>query len=173
MSKTFFIGDTHFGHNSISKKFRTEFSTDEEHDELIHKNIMKVADKRNHLYLMGDIALKVDEFYRVKSYIENFESVHIVLGNHDHKSFAKFVIEHGGYVHGLIKKWGMWLSHCPINYQERWSTTANVHGHMHDNEIMKEQDGVLIPDPYYINVSCEQINYSPISMEDIKAKVNS
>jgi calcineurin-like phosphoesterase family protein len=92
MSKTFFIGDTHFGHNSISKKLRTQFSSDKEHDELIHSNIMSVSDKRNHLYLMGDIALKVDEFHRVKMYIDNFDSVHVILGNHDHKSLAKFVI---------------------------------------------------------------------------------
>jgi calcineurin-like phosphoesterase family protein len=65
----------------------------------------------------------------------------------------------------------MWLNHCPINYQERWSTIANVHGHMHHNVITKDKDGNQVPDPYYVNVCCEHVGYTPISMEEIRAKI--
>ena len=42
----FFIGDTHLGHTNAIK-WRTNFSTPEEHDETIFNNIMNVSGKRN------------------------------------------------------------------------------------------------------------------------------
>lgn len=173
MSKTYFIGDLHYGYNGISDKFRTQFASDEEHHEVLHHNVMSCTNKRNQLFLLGDIAFKVEYFSFIKQYIDNFRAVHIVLGNHDHISLGKFAVDHGAIVHGLTKKYGMWLSHCPIHPQERYRTKANIHGHLHNHVITKTVDGVEIPDPYYVNVCCEHVNYKPISLEDIRERVES
>ena len=52
----FFIGDTHLGHTNAIK-WRTNFSTPEEHDETIFNNIMNVSGKRNQLYVLGDFCI--------------------------------------------------------------------------------------------------------------------
>jgi len=171
MSKTYFIGDLHYGHKGISDKFRTQFSSDEEHHGMLHENVLSCSNKRNQLFLLGDVAFKVEYFKFIKDYIDNFQQVHIVLGNHDHKSLAKFAVDNGAFVYGLTKKFGMWLSHCPIHPAERYSTKANIHGHLHNSVITKIEDGKSVPAPYYINVCCEQVNYKPITLEAIRERV--
>lgn len=173
MSHVYFLSDLHYGHNGITDKFRQDFSSSNEHDRLIHDNIMRVANKRNHLYLLGDVALDTDSFHFIDSYIQAFDSVHIVLGNHDHPDLAKFVIEHGGHVYGLKKYKDAWLSHCPIHQSEQYRTTLNIHGHTHKNNVTEIIDGIELPNLYYFNVSCENVGYSPISFQQIKARIKS
>lgn len=158
MSKIYFIGDTHFGHNGISEKFRTGFSSDEEHHGTIHENILQCSGKRNVLFLLGDITFKVDQFPKIKQYSDSFQAVHMILGNHDHHSLPKFCVDNGVHVHGFLKKYGMWLSHCPIHPQELYRGN-NIHGHVHSNTV---------PDQRYFNVSCENIEYKPITLQEIR-----
>lgn len=171
MSKTYFIGDTHFGHNGISAKFRTHFPDDDTHHQLIHNNILDCSGKRNDLYLMGDIAFKIEYFDWIKTYTDRFRNVRLFLGNHDHKSLAAFASDNGVLLHGILKKYGYWLSHCPIHPQEQYRSIGNIHGHTHKTVITKRNsDDQEVIDPYYINVSCEHTNYAPISLEKIREK---
>lgn len=159
MSKQFFIGDTHYGHNGVARKFRKVFSTDEEHHETIHQNIMDVSGKRNTLFLMGDNIFKTSHFGKLDEYSENFEKVFLCLGNHDHIGLARYSSQFDNvYTFGIIKKYGLWLSHAPIHEQELFGKN-NVHGHVHENTV---------PDDRYLNVSCEAIDYKPISLEQIR-----
>lgn len=168
----FFIGDTHYNHNNIHEKFRTQFSSSEEHDEIIHENILSVSGKRYALWLLGDICFKQDSFPKIKEYTERFQQVHIVLGNHDHKLLANYATEHGAYVHGLVQKYNMWISHCPIHPQEMYRAKMNLSGHLHTNYVGKVYTegtlGLHIPDPRYLCVSCEQVGYKPISLDGIR-----
>lgn len=177
MSQTFFIADLHYGHNNISEKFRTEFATDEEHNQIIHDNILSVANKRNDIYILGDIVFKTDYFPLIREYIEHFRNVHLVLGNHDHKSFAAYAIKHGAKVHGFLAKFNYWLSHCPIHPQEMYRAQANIHGHLHTTKVMKPfhpaYDVKQDIDPRYLCVSCEQVGYKPISLARIREIINS
>ena len=61
----------------------------------------------------------------------------------------------------------MVLSHVPIHPESLGRWGANVHGHLHHFRVMK---GGQI-DPNYISVCMEQINYTPISLEDVKKKI--
>lgn len=162
MSKNYLIADTHFGHNKISQKWRKEFSSDEEHNETIYENILNCGGKRNNLYLLGDICMDRTQFYRLNVFRNNFQSVTLILGNHDPQSISWFCGAHGISVHGFLKKWGLWLSHCPIHPQELFRG-KNVHGHVHTNTI---------PDRNYYNVSCENVGYKPISQQEIMEAFN-
>lgn len=168
MSKTYFIGDLHYGHKAITDRYRKQFSSNQEHDAFIHNHILESSDKRNNLYLLGDVAFDVESFAYIKEYIKRFQSVSIILGNHDHKDLAAFSTDNGAFVYGLKKKNGMWLSHCPIHPSERWNTQFNVHGHLHNNVVQKIVDGMEVPDPYYVNVCCEFVNFTPLSLEKIR-----
>lgn len=160
MSKILFIGDTHFGHKGISNKFRTCFSSDEEHDETIHKNILEAGSKRDTLVLCGDICFKQKEFWRIEEYAKVYQHIFVVLGNHEYASFAKDLATLSNVtVCGIIKKWGMWISHAPIHPQELYGK-KNVHGHVHSNTVPDTEN--------YINVSCEAVNYKPISLQELR-----
>lgn len=161
MSKTYLIADTHYGHNGISEKFRTEFHSDLTHNETIHNNIMAVAGKRNNLWLLGDVCFKEDQFRKLYDYTCYFDSVHVVLGNHEHKRLVQYCVLQGIHVHGVLKKWGYWLSHAPIHPQELYRD-KNIHGHVHRNTV---------PDDNYFNVSCENLNYRPITFQEIKERM--
>lgn len=159
MSKQLFIGDTHYGHNGISEKFRQCFSSDEEHHETIHDNICSVSNKRNSLYLMGDIAFKTEQFWRIAEYAKLNEQVFVVLGNHDHHGLWRFCADLDNVtVMGIEKRYRFWLSHAPIHPQELYRAW-NIHGHVHNNTV---------PDARYFNVSCEAVNYAPISLQEIR-----
>lgn len=161
MSQNFLIGDTHYGHNGISRKFRTVFSSDEEHDNTIHQNIMDCSGKRNNIFLLGDILFKVGEFWRLDQYAKYYDKVFLCLGNHDHQSLAKYAAQFDNvYVFGIIKKWGFWLSHCPIHPQELYRGW-NIHGHVHNNTV---------PDARYFNACCENLNYKPIDLQRVRAE---
>ena len=160
MSNNYFMGDLHFGHNGISEKFRTQFGSDEDHHEAIHSNVMDCAGKRNNLYLLGDVFFKQEHFTKLDDYAKNFDQVWLFLGNHDAKSIVRYAM---GFPNvncfGLYKRFGYWLSHAPIHPQELYRGYS-IHGHVHTNTV---------PDARYLNVSCENVNYKPIELDEIRA----
>lgn len=157
----FFIADTHFGHANILKFDPPRpFSSIEEHDEHIIDNWNKVVKPFDKVYHCGDVAFK-------KPCMEYFNRLNgikrLVKGNHD--LFPdRLYTEHFKQIHGVkhlhIDGFRCVVTHVPIhpNCIERWG--INIHGHLHFNTI---------PDPRYFCVSVEQINYTPISLEEIKA----
>lgn len=167
MSTNYFIGDIHLDHKNICK-YRPRFNTVEEHNDLIINNIRNCYGKRNHLWLLGDCFFSYDMKMIAKEMCNNFHTVNVTLGNHctdkteRKRVIRELMIEHDNFsVHGIISKFGFWLSHAPIHPDEMYRKVANVHGHVHNNSIDDER---------YINVSCEAIDYKPITLEDIRIK---
>lgn len=159
MSKNLILGDCHYGHGDISKKFRTQFSSDKEHDGSIHEAILAASGKRNNLYLLGDIFFKQTTFWRLDEYSKHYQNVHITLGNHDHKLLSRYATQFDNvYCHGITKRWKMWLSHAPIHPQELYRGNS-IHGHTHANTV---------PDARYFNASCENVGYKPITLQEIQ-----
>jgi len=64
---------------------------------------------------------------------------------------------------GVEQRCGLWLSHVPIPDYELYRGNS-IHGHILNSE------GEV--DDRYFCVSCEQVNYRPISLNDIKEKRN-
>lgn len=54
MSKVYFTSDWHLGHKAILK-YRSEFSSVEEHNNLFVENFNKTVKKRDTVYFLGDI----------------------------------------------------------------------------------------------------------------------
>lgn len=156
MPNTFFIGDTHFGHANIIKfeKNARPFATIEEHDEALVENWNKVVKAKDIVWHLGDFAFgaaKVDIAGRLNG------DKRLVMGNHDHYP-SELYLRYFTKLYGAVSYKMMLLTHLPVAppQLERWS--VNVHGHMHSFNM---------EDPRYINVSAEQINYTPISFEDV------
>lgn len=164
MSAVYFIGDTHWGHRNILK-YRPEFSSVEEHDEVIFDNIMSVANRRNHLWLMGDCFFNHESVRHLDRIAAAFAAVKFVVGNHDtdndeRQEVLKRVIHICTKVHSLVKYREFWLSHAPIHTCELRGR-FNVHGHMHSQSV---------GDDRYLCVSCEQVDYKPVTLEQVREK---
>ena len=173
MSKHYFIADTHFAHSNIHLKFRKEFSSQEEHNETIHQNIMNTGNKCDCLCLLGDICFKESEFWRLSAYAKKFQQVYYILGNHDAKSVVRYAVQHKNIsIMGVEQRWGLWLTHVPVPDYELYRGNC-IHGHLHDKIVERKvfQYGNFIgstTDDKYFCVSCEQVDYKPISLDQIK-----
>lgn len=164
MSDNLFIGDLHLGHRNILK-YRTSFDSIEEHDGIIVAGLRSKASKRNVLWLMGDCFFDADWTNFAVELVQSYGKVNLILGNHctekpERMQIIKLLVNFDNVdIHGLHSRFGMWLSHCPIHPQEMRKRVANIHGHLHHN---------IIDDPRYINVSCEHVDFKPISLQDIR-----
>lgn len=170
MSKIKFISDTHFGHKAICK-YRTQFNTPEEHDEFVFDSICSNVGPEDHLWILGDIAFThevVHYLERIKKYCK---TLNLVLGNHDTDSpirqeVMKRLVNIADTTHTLTKKGGHWISHYPIHPDELRGK-FNIHGHVHNKSIAHPYKESKFDDRY-INVCCENVNFIPISMQEIK-----
>lgn len=166
MSKHYMIGDCHYGHSNIHLKFRKEFSSQEEHNETIHQNIMNTGNKQDCLWLLGDIFFKESEFWRLSAYAKKFQHVYYILGNHCKPSVVRYAMQHKNIsIMGVEQRWGLWLTHIPVMQQEMYRAKGCIAGHLHTKQVLTPS-GEL--DERYFIVSCEQVNYTPVSLEYIR-----
>jgi calcineurin-like phosphoesterase family protein len=171
----YFIADMHFGHNGIHEKFRTQFTSQEEHNGIIHNNILSCGGSNNVLWLLGDTFFKASEFWRLDKYAKAFQKVNIVMGNHCAHSLPRYALQFKNVnVFGVVQKFGLWLTHVPIPDYELYRGNC-IHGHLHDKQVsddIEDRKGNIVTslaDQRYFCVSCENIGYKPISLGDIKA----
>lgn len=168
MSTVYFIGDLHLGHRNIAK-FREGFVDSIQHDEFLKEQIRKCYGKRNSLWLLGDTVFHLAHEEFMEELCKNFLHVHNVLGNHCTETSMREGIQrrlYGKYdnfhLHGIIKKYGFWISHAPIHPDEL-RDKFNIHGHVHSETL---------PDKRYLNISAENINYKPKTLEQIRSYFN-
>jgi calcineurin-like phosphoesterase family protein len=154
MSKIHLISDTHFYHENMAK--RRGFSSVEEMNELIVSNWNKTINKKDVVWILGDITMGRKN-YDILDRLNGIKKV--VLGNHDMPQHVPELLKHVNKVCGSIRLNNAILTHIPIHPQELLGKIQlNIHGHIHEKQI---------DDDRFINVSCEAVNYTPICYEDI------
>lgn len=158
MSETFFIADLHLGHKGIIKFSHLRecrpFDDIEEHDAEIIKRWNSVVHKKDVIWLLGDAVFGKRNLYKLG---ELNGIIKLVLGNHDVYASAEYL----KYIHklyGVVEYKGMVLSHIPLAKQQSGRFYMNVHGHLHAN---------VIDDPWYCNVSAEQVDLTPIPLDEV------
>lgn len=191
-----FLADLHMGHQRLIDGWadengvtvpnsgpRGQFPTVEAMFETIRDNARRVVQPGDKFWLLGDIALK-DSALRLVAELPG--ETRAVLGNHD-LARAKLYASVFKKVYGAkVLEGGFLLTHIPIhpNSLDRKSMQINIHGHLHEAVVTRlndfysiDKDGSEVwderiePDPRYVCVSCEQTNYTPISLDQIKARV--
>ena len=166
MSRLMLTSDLHLGHKNICK-YREGFTSEEHHNETLYENLAANVNKRDTLYLLGDIA-----FTHV--WLEKIGKIRcqrkvLVTGNHD--------IERGINMRDLVKVYddvkpffshrNYWFSHCPIHPMEVRFRLGNIHGHTHTKNVTIEDNGKEVIDTRYFNVSVDVTNLKPISFDDL------
>ena len=168
MSRVLFIADLHLGHTNMAKK--RGFESAREHDEHIISQWNKKVHKRDTVYILGDVAMETSNYYHLLDRMNGIKRV--VLGNHDMAKDIPVLLQYVHGVSGMIRYKGIWLSHCPVHERElEFRVPRNIHGHIHENLIMKlEENGFKdewVPDDRYHCVSCEHVDYTPVTLEEL------
>lgn len=175
----FFISDTHYGHENACTLFKREdgsplraFSCAAECDQFQEEQWNKTVRPSDKVYHLGDITMAKKHLPILDRL--NGEKV-LIRGNHDTEK-ATVYLKYFKDVRGSHQFDGMLLTHIPVHPESlaRWG--VNIHGHLHANRVMVPECeyspcGSQIPDSRYFNVSVEQINYTPISIEEIKQRI--
>lgn len=171
MSNIFFAADHHFYHRGILGKTAPdgvsplrEFSDVENMNEYMvdkHNSVVRDCDT---VYFLGDFSLtKSPEKLAIAHRLKGRKI--LVLGNHDLASSLRY-LEYFWEVKALVELAGMVCTHVPLHPQSLTRWTHNIHGHLHANRVRLAGE----PDPRYFCVSVEQIDYVPISLEQIKLR---
>ena len=165
MQHAYFLADTHFGHGDKILRFRPQFSSGVEHDRYIVSQINAVVNPTDSLVLAGDIVITQAGWESLAAI--NCQRIILVPGNHDGERiriptelYYKVVGVYGFDLKlSSTERLGCVVTHIPMHPSclDRWD--VNIHGHLHDESII---------DPRYFCVSCEQLNYTPISKLELK-----
>lgn len=173
MPNIFFCSDHHLDHANIltfkradGSRLRDFGSLEEMQEHIIsrHNSVVRPADK---VYFLGDVVISKKASALNILYRLNGEKV-LIKGNHDQCS-AEAYLQHFKDIRGSHQFSGVIMTHIPIHPESlaRWG--VNIHGHLHSNQVMLPL--AQVHDRRYFNVSLESINYTPISLEEIKSQV--
>lgn len=168
MSKVWVISDTHWGHKNILK-YRPEFNSLVEHNELILDNLLSAVSKRDTLWMLGDMFFDMDSVSYARIIRQYVGNIHWVLGNHDSdNNNRQEVIREILYedlvdkVHGIAKCGRVWMTHAPMHPAEL-RDKPNIHGHMHKDKL---------DDKRYFNANVDVNDYKPVAFQEIMGKFN-
>jgi calcineurin-like phosphoesterase family protein len=165
MSRVFFISDLHFGHKRITEFEGGRWRTGDSWEENMHAIICNwnavVRDKRDLVWVLGDVAFSQEGFDALG---ELNGRKKLVRGNHDNYFSTEDWLKHFETVESLVRYKDCWLTHAPMHPCELRGK-KNIHGHVHHNTV---RNGYGEYDERYINVCCEAVRETPIPFQDIK-----
>lgn len=183
MSTSWLISDTHFGHEKTCTVFKRSdgsplrpFSCAEEMDEFMIKAWNERVRPNDKVYHLGDVVIN-RKFLHVLGRL-NGDKV-LIRGNHDIFKLEDYS-QYFRDIRAFDVKNGMIFSHVPIHPESLGRFGTNIHGHLHANRVMKivsvnRKSGELEYcdeiDPRYFNVSVEQIDFAPISLEEVNTRI--
>lgn len=181
----FFISDTHYAHQNACTLFKRadgsplrDFSCAEECDQFQEEQWNKTVRIKDKVYHLGDITFSKKNLPILDRL--NGEKV-LIRGNHDTEK-ASIYLKYFKDVRGCHQFDGMLLTHIPVHPESLSRWRINLHGHLHANRVMREVAFITKNeqpssyqeiDPRYFSVCVEQINYTPISIEEIKQRTKS
>ena len=155
----YFIADTHFNHENIIKYCNRPFENSNEMNEYIINKWNSVVTENDVVYHLGDVGFGNTE--ELKQLVGRLNGTKILIrGNHDYKRGLNGWKEVGFskvYKKRLVLS-NLILTHEPIEVEENY---INVFGHIHDKPLDERFN------KSHICVSCDVIEYTPISIEKI------
>lgn len=180
MTETYFITDTHFGHENILKFKRADgtplriFNSIEDHDEHIIQEWNKTVNPNDKVYHLGDVAM-------ARRHIQTAARLNgrkvLIRGNHDIFKIKDYLgIFDDVRSYKIYPEHGFIFSHIPVHEgQLSGRFKINFHGHLHANLVTKaveEEYYTGIGGPFteikqaphfqYVNLCPEHRGYQPI-----------
>lgn len=173
--KKFLASDHHFFHSAILTFGKdgvlgprgTKWSNIQDHNQSIIDNHNSVVSPDDDIFFGGDLILSVagEEAEFMQALNDTVAKMNgrkfIILGNHCTPAKTRFYIE-SGLFHAVCGCWEfkktIIYSHIPVHESQMLRWKLNIHGHVHEKTLI---------DSRYYNVSLENINYTPIELDQI------
>lgn len=126
-------------------------------DEAMVERWNSVVKPEDHVYHLGDVAFKTQQSLAIVTRLNGHKR--LLLGNHDPHDMRQLKAVGFEKIFSTRLLGGWLLSHMPVHESSiGHKTKGNVHGHIHQNPS---------PAGPYVNVSVEQIGYTPVALEAI------
>jgi calcineurin-like phosphoesterase family protein len=155
MGNVFITSDTHFGHANIIKYANRPFDSVEEMNEALVENWNSVVKQGDKVYHLGDVTMN-SKALDIMTRLNGRKC--LIKGNHDTQRL-KFYTPHFYDIRGSHELGNFILTHIPVAIEQKLRyPSGNIHGHLHEQNMN---------DPWYLNVSVEQTNYTPIAFDAI------
>ena len=165
------MGCLHFGHKWMAQHrgFQDEFY----HDEYLIEQWNKTVNKKDLVYILGDITMETSKYYYQLDRLNGRKIV--VLGNHDLPRDTRELLKHVETVAGMIDYKGCVLTHAPIHPSEIGFCRYNFHAHIHENKLVdcvtpsryEDEDSVLQSTiNKYVNVDAKLLDFKPLSFNE-------
>lgn len=173
MSKTWVYSDPHFSHQNICKFTNYDGTPlrpwddvgvmDEEMIEWYNE----LVDDADRVYVLGDVAFSAAHMRRSVGRLKGRKV--LVPGNHEPPKMRKY-FDLFDDVRGYVVKKGFIMSHIPIHpgSLSRWE--LNIHGHTHNNVVLKgdnERGPTEEQDLRYYCACVERTNFRPKLLDEI------
>ena len=159
----FFVADLHNKDENIIQYEHRPFKDVFEMRNVIIENWNKTVTNDDTVYLLGDIGdIEILKHLNGK--------IIIVAGNHDNVNRIRACYPNIEVVAYPIMVGPLWLSHEPIGYMPPEIPYLNIHGHLHRFNYGL-LDRMWNSGNRYFCVSLEQINYTPISRDEIIKRI--
>lgn len=173
MRKVWVYSDPHFYHTNIVKftnfdgtKVRPWDDASVMTEEMIQW-YNEVVNDEDRVYILGDVAFSAQTMYRSASRLKGRKV--LVPGNHDPNKMRKY-IDLFDDIRGYVVKKGFIMSHIPIHEQSLSRWKLNIHGHLHNNQVMVDEQYASCkpyPDDRYYCACVERTNFRPILLDQI------
>lgn len=123
--------DWHLLHKNILKHCNRPFDTVEEMGQSIIHVTNKHVKQNDELYILGDVCWKSDQFGFFRKQL-NVRNIHVVMGNHDKPSIAKFVSSVDNQVYKRFGTVKIFMSHYPsVSWRGHAHGSIHLYGHSH------------------------------------------
>ena len=170
MPSVFLVSDTHFGHAGMCRFTQNDgvtklrpWTDPAEMDEAMVKAWNERVGPNDKVYHLGDVVIN----RKALSIMDRLNGDKVLIrGNHDifkDDEYRQYFRELRAY-HVMN---GMILSHIPIHTESLGRFGVNIHGHLHSNRVMIDNQ----IDVRYHSVCVELTDFAPILFEDVVKRI--
>ena len=166
-----YIGDLHFGHNSVLKFDNRPFNDITEHDNALIYLWNSRVDKNTQVYILGDFALHNEKTY--SWYLRQLKGQkHLIIGNHDRKLLKDseamgYFVSVDYYLELTDNQEHLVLSHYPLaEWNGFFRGTLHLYGHIHNS--FNDSAKYMLKFENALNTGCMINNYTPSTIDELK-----
>jgi calcineurin-like phosphoesterase family protein len=180
--RIFFTSDMHFSHRNIIEFCKRPFSSIDEMDEALIKNWNSVVREDDLVFNLGDFSFASNT--RTQEIIDELNGRHVlILGNHDMlRPYNKAIYSKFEFVTQQmqlqIEGRYVYLNHYPFlcyggSYRADYHSVWQLFGHVHSSDKSGGLDTKRLVNlfPYQYDVGVDNNNFTPISWEEAKEKI--
>lgn len=164
MSKTLFIGDTHFYHENIISYENRPFSSVHDMNSTLIKNWNLKVGKNDRIIVVGDFCFHANKY--AQEILEQLNGYKVlIMGNHDTispKTFLSAGFDEVSRYPILFDKFFL-ISHEPL-YINSNMPYANIFAHVHGNPAFADFSNQT----FCVSVERKELNYFPIEYDRIR-----